>query len=207
MKKLASLFLLALCFTSLSQNLQFFDREMIVKHKIKEIWEQISDTEKGTENWIPCPNYYYKFDKSGNIVGAGEARVSTGVGYKYNNLNQIVDIFWEDKRTGEVEHYFSSNQRNVENPHRFKSELKKSEERLGKMLSSKTSYQHQPLFSVSDSCAMINAEYILSVKEEQNGLPLFLKAYFNQELEGSPTPRKPVSPKQLYIYYVYEFYK
>ncbi len=207
MKRILILFLLALSFTSLPQNLQFFDREMIVKHKIKEIREQISDTEKGTEGWIPCPNYYYKFDKKGNIVGAGEARVSTGVGYKYNKSNQVVDIFWEDKRTGEIEHYFSSIQKNNENPQRFKSELIESEVRLGKMLSSKINYQHQPLFTVSDSCAMINAKYVLSVKEEQNGLPLFLKGYFKQELEDSPTPRKPISPKQLYIYYVYEYFQ
>ena len=73
------------------------------------------------------------------------------------------------------------------------------------MLNTKENYRTHPKFKVSDSCAMINAEYVLSVKDEKNGLPLFLKGDFKQELEDSPTPRKPISPKQIYIYYVYKY--
>ncbi len=203
MKILTTLFLLALSFTSLSQNLQFFDREMIVKHKIKEIWEQISDTEKGTEDWMPCPNYYYKFDKNGNIVGEGMGRVPTTVGYKYNDKNEMVDIFWQDYRSKKVEHYFSSD---YDDSAMFLEQLKETEERISPMLNTKVSYSKNPKFNVSDNCALINAEYILSVKDEKNGLPIFLEGKFNKKLDISPMGQIE-SPKNLYFYYVYKYYK
>jgi hypothetical protein len=204
MKIVGFLLLLSINLNCYAQNLQFFDREMIVKHKIKEIWEQISNTEKGGDDWMPCPNYYHLFDSKGNMVGEGMGRVPTTVGYKYNDKNEMVDIFWQDYRTKKIEHYFSSD---YEDSVVFQEQLTETEERIISMLDSKESYSNHPKFKVSDSCAMINAEYILSVKDEKNGLPSFLKGNFKQELEGSPTPRKPVSPKQLYIYYVYEYFE
>ena len=195
--------LLALSFTSLSQNLQFFDREMIVKHKIKEIWEQISDTPKGTEDWMPCPNYYYLFDNRGNMVGEGMGRVPTTIGYKYNDKNDMVDIFWQDYKSKKIEHYFSSNYDNLV---KFQEYLKETEERKKPMLNTKESYSTHPKIKVSDNCAMINAEYVLSVKDERNGLPLFLKGKIKENLDVSSMSQVE-SPKKLYFYYVYKYYK
>lgn len=206
MKYLIVLPLLLLSFYSFSQsNLKFFDREMIVKHKIHKINEMISDDKRDSEDWIPCPNYYYIFDKKGNIVGEGLGRVATAVGYKYNEINEIIDMFWQEHSTGKIEHYFSQNEENIQNPKEFKQQLKQVEKRLSLMLVNKMRYDNKPLFKVSDSCGMINAEYVLTVIDSDR-LPISFKADFKRELETSPTPNKPISPKQLYLYYDYEFH-
>ena len=203
MNKLITLFLLGIGSVCNSQNLQFFDREMIIEHKIKEIWEQISNTEKGTDDWMPCPNYYYLFDKRGNMIGEGMGRVPTTVGYKYNDKNAMVDIFWQDYRSKKIEHYFSSDYDDLPT---FQEYLKKTEERIAPMLNTKKSYSNNPKFNVSDNCVIINAEYILSVKDEKNGLPLFLEGKFNKRLEVTPMGQVE-SPKNLYFYYVYKYFK
>lgn len=206
MKKLIVILLLVLSFDTVSQaNLKFFDRKMIVKYKISKLYEMISDDKRDSKDWIPCPNYYYMFDKKGNIVGEGLGRVPTTVGYKYNDEDELIDIFWQEHRTGKIELYFSQNEHSIQNPIEFKNRLKETEKRLVLMLRNKKSYNSKPFFKVTDSCAMINAEYILTLIDGDE-LPVSFKADFKRELDTSLTPKKPISPKLLYIYYDYEFY-
>jgi len=203
MKKIFVYLLLVLNFDTFSQQkLQYFDRKMIVEHKIKEIRERVSTEKRKTKDWILTLNNYYIFDKSANILSFGEGRVATGINFIYNNENKVVDYYWKEKGSHKIGLLFSK----VSTPKEFQKNLKEINDVLASMLFQKDSFSHNSTFDISDSCPWINAEYKISVIKETNGLPSILKGNFIKELDVIPNPKKLASPKQMYIYYDYEFY-
>jgi hypothetical protein len=206
MKLFLFLVLFNLSFNSLSQqNLKYFDRKMIVKYKIKSIWEGVYTELRTDKEGQPCPNVYYTFDMRGNILTYGLGRVGTIYGFKYNDKNEMVDFYWKNRSSGEIEMSYSEKYGN--DSAKIKEELKSSDSRFKEMLGFKKSYENDWSYGVSDVCAWINAEYKITVVKESNDLPSVLEGKFIKEFDEFQSPKKPMSPDQIYIYYDYEFFK
>jgi len=185
-------------------DLDNFDRKSIVEHKIKELYISVSRYELGNQpkDWGgACPIFVYKFDRNGNIVENGLARLGSRYGFQYDKSNKLVSWSWEDKTTGEL-HVFKEDDFEAGV---FKRELASTENRLSGLIASKKDYREPRKKSISDFCASIDAEYALILVKSKRGLPAIYKASKIRELGSFPNV-KIKSPAEIYISYKYGFF-
>jgi hypothetical protein len=181
--------------------LEYFDRETILKNKISAIHIKVFENKRGEDpkDWgIPCPVYIYKFDDRGNIIEGGLARLGSKHGYQYDDNNKLKSWSWEDKSTGEIKIFTESDfEQGV-----YNKELAERESELKKMILTKINYREPHEKEIIDTCANIDAIYSIKLINEKHGLPVYFKAIKNAELKTFPD-NKLKSPDVLYLWYEY----
>ncbi len=205
MRRLLSIIILFSIFTNANAlDLDNFDRKSIVEHKIKELYISVSRYKLGKEpkDWGgACPIFVYKFDKNGNIVEDGLARLGNRYGFQYDQSNKLMSWSWEDKTTGELRVFKKDHfEAGV-----FERELASREKRLSGLIASKKDYREPRKKSISDICASIDAEYALELMKSESGLPIIYRASKIKELGSFPNGNIK-SPAELYINYEYGFF-
>ena len=212
MKNSLLLLLLCLSFTSISQDLQFFDREMIVEYKIKSIRQSIYDKEREKNGKNSCSSYLYRFDRKGNILTNKIEKEFESYLFEYNNLNKLVNYYWTDKMSKPVINFKES----FENqPELFVKIIANYQNVFDEFLNKKSKIETSILRGADGSffrmgngttpryCLIFYRDYSLIIKEEVNGL---LSELVGTVINNDINNKKKQSPKQLYIYYDYEFY-
>ena len=176
---------------------------MIVDHGIKEIREVTSYYERGSEpegHEGSCMVFIYKFDRDGNILEEGLARVATTYGFVYDSNKKMTDWTWEDE---EVTHFSEVLK---DKPADFTSGLDERQARFDKMLAKKSDYRLSYEDNIVDACFSIDANYRVTLTSEKGSLPISFKATKVREIERL-FKKSHSSPKELYFYYDYELFK
>ena len=187
----------------MAQDLDLFDREIIVNSKIKSIYEIISEYKLGDEpedSGGPCVVYYYKFDPNGNIVEHGLGRISVTYGFQYGKDGRLVSWSWDYHEGERI--VFTEN--NYEHGN-FKEELQRNQSYFDRILSTKKPLGKTYLKEIRDVCANYDGQYAVRILKESNSLPIHLKAVLKAKL-GELNIGSIKTPEILYVSYQYEYY-
>jgi hypothetical protein len=173
--------------------MDYFDKELILKHKISYLEERINVY----ENEGSCLVYYYSFNERGLLEKEGLQRMSTTYGVVYNKSDEVIDWYWT---TSTGKEYFSEILK--DDSKQFNAELKRMQEINRHQLYSKIDYKTKHTRSFSDHCFSIDADYEIELIRESNELP--------EELIGTKVKENGdvfTSPNKLKISYKYKFKK
>ena len=200
-KTIITVLLFLISFTSISQqNLKYFDREMIDKHKINKIYEMISfdvnhnfkmvrsdnyysfaKQDIGTP-WRACRNDYYVFDDNSNIQYRKNIGREGTFYFEYNDMNEMVNYYTTLFPFENLIKDINFKKYLAHDSDLFEKILSNYQKPLDLLLSSKTDYTQPHFYNIRSSCSGIRARYKITIVKEKDGLPILLKGQFVEYL-------------------------